>query len=92
MFPTIFTLAIRGLGPLTSKGSGLLCQAIVGGAILPLIQGYVADVSSIQISFFVPACAYIYICGYALYAAKYSAKLPSPKSSNETTHNAEVSS
>jgi len=70
MFPTIFTLAIRGLGPLTSKGSGLLCQAIVGGAILPLIQGYVADITSIQTSFFVPACAYIYICGYALYSVK----------------------
>jgi FHS family L-fucose permease-like MFS transporter len=73
MFPTIFTLAIRGLGPLTSKGSGLLCQAIVGGAILPLIQGYVADISSVQASFIVPACAYIYIFGYALYTAKYRA-------------------
>jgi FHS family L-fucose permease-like MFS transporter len=71
MFPTIFTLAIRGLGPLTSKGSGVLCQAIVGGAILPLIQGYVADISSVQASFIVPACAYIYIFGYALYSAKY---------------------
>lgn len=71
MFPTIFTLAIRGLGPLTSKGSGLLCQAIVGGAILPLIQGFVADVSSVQISFIVPACAYIHILAYALYSAKH---------------------
>ena len=70
MFPTIFTLAIRGLGPLTSKGSGLLCQAIVGGAIIPLIQGYVADISSVQASFIVPACAYVYIFGYALYTAK----------------------
>jgi FHS family L-fucose permease-like MFS transporter len=72
MFPTIFTLAIRGLGPLTSKGSGLLCQAIVGGAIIPLIQGYVADISSVQASFIVPACAYVYIFGYALYTAKNS--------------------
>lgn len=70
MFPTIFTLAIRGLGPLTSKGSGLLCQAIVGGAIVPIIQGYVADISSVQASFIVPACAYVYIFGYALYTAK----------------------
>lgn len=70
MFPTIFTLAIRGLGPLTSKGSGLLCQGIVGGAILPLIQGYVADVSSVQMSFIVPALAYIYILFYGLYSAK----------------------
>ncbi|MBL4674134.1 MAG: sugar MFS transporter [Arenicella sp.] len=71
MFPTIFTLAIRGLGPLTSKGSGLLCQAIVGGAILPLVQGYMADVTSVQTSFIVPACAYLYILGYALYSAKW---------------------
>ena len=74
MFPTIFTLAIRGLGPLTSKGSGLLCQAIVGGAILPLIQGYVADISSVQASFIVPACAYVYICAYGLYSAKSTIK------------------
>ena len=70
MFPTIFTLAIKGLGPLTSKGSGLLCQAIVGGAIIPLIQGYVADISSVQVSFIVPALSYVYICSYAIYSAK----------------------
>jgi FHS family L-fucose permease-like MFS transporter len=67
MFPTIFTLAIKGLGPMTSRGSGLLCQAIVGGAILPVLQGVVADATSIQASFIVPLCAYIYICGYGLF-------------------------
>lgn len=67
MFPTIFTLAIRGLGPLTSKGSGLLCQAIVGGAILPVLQGFTADSIGIQLSFIVPALAYIYIAWYAFY-------------------------
>ncbi len=66
MFPTIFTLAIRGLGPQTGRASGLLCQAIVGGAILPLIQGVVADQYSIQFSFIVPIAAYIYISWYAL--------------------------
>jgi FHS family L-fucose permease-like MFS transporter len=66
MFPTIFTLAIKGLGPMTSRGSGLLCQAIVGGAMLPVIQGAVADATSIQTSFIVPLCAYIYICGYGV--------------------------
>ena len=66
MFPTIFTLAIKGLGPLTGRGSGLLCQAIVGGAILPLIQGVAADIFSVQMSFLVPALAYVYICWYAL--------------------------
>ena len=66
MFPTIFTLAIRGLGALTSRGSGLLCQAIVGGAVLPLLQGLVADHSSVQWSFIVPLLAYFYIGWYAL--------------------------
>ena len=69
MFPTIFTLAIKGLGPLTSRGSGLLCQAIVGGAIIPVIQGVVADATSIQFSFVVPAISYFYICGYGIYNA-----------------------
>lgn len=69
MFPTIFTLAIRRLGPLTSRGSGLLCQAIVGGALIPLLQGLVADASSIQTSFVVPACCYVYIVWYALHGA-----------------------
>jgi len=66
MFPTIFTLAIKGLGSLTGRGSGLLCQAIVGGAILPMFQGIVADTFSVQSSFIVPAFAYFYIAWYAL--------------------------
>jgi len=70
MFPTIFTLAIKGLGPLTGRGSGLLCQAIVGGAIIPMIQGVAADAISVQASFIVPAFAYIYIAWYALSGAK----------------------
>lgn len=68
MFPTIFTLAIEGLGELTSRGSGLLCQAIVGGAILPVIQGFVADSVGIQLSFIVPTLCYLYICWYAFFA------------------------
>ena len=66
MFPTIFALAIRGLGPLTGRGSGLLCQAIVGGAVLPVIQGAVADFTTVQLSFAVPAVCYGYIAWYAL--------------------------
>ncbi|MDA8786203.1 sugar MFS transporter [Porticoccaceae bacterium] len=69
MFPTIFTLAIKGLGSLTSKGSGLVCQAIVGGALVPLIQGVAADMIGIQLSFIVPMLCYIYIGWYALKGA-----------------------
>lgn len=71
MFPTIFTLAIKGLGPLTGRGSGLLCQAIVGGAIIPMLQGIAADTTSVQMSFIVPAFAYVYIAWYALKGSKH---------------------
>jgi len=70
MFPTIFTLAVKGLGSLTSKGSGLVCQAIVGGALIPLIQGFAADTIGIQLSFIVPMLCYIYIGWYALNGSK----------------------
>ena len=69
MFPTIFTLAVKGLGSLTSKGSGLVCQAIVGGALVPLVQGAAADIIGIQMSFIVPMLCYIYIGWYALRGA-----------------------
>jgi MFS transporter, FHS family, L-fucose permease len=64
MFPTIFSLAVAGLGPYTSQGSGLLCMAIVGGAILPVLQGMIADASAIQWSFALPVLCYFYICFY----------------------------
>ena len=70
MFPTIFTLAVKGLGSLTSKGSGLVCQAIVGGALVPLVQGAAADIIGIQMSFIVPMLCYIYIGWYALRGAE----------------------
>ncbi len=72
MFPTIFTLAVKGLGSLTSKGSGLVCQAIVGGAVIPLVQGVAADTIGIQLSFIVPMLCYIYIGWYALRGADQS--------------------
>ena len=67
MFATIFTHGIAGLGALTSRGSGLLCQAIVGGALIPLLQGVAADTVGVQQSFIVPLLAYVYIAGYALW-------------------------
>jgi len=65
MFPTIFTLSIDGLGPLTGKGSSLLIMAIVGGAIIPLLQGMLADRIGIQYAFVLPLLCYGYIAFYA---------------------------
>jgi MFS transporter, FHS family, L-fucose permease len=66
MFPSIFTLAIEGLGPLTGKGSGLLVAAIVGGAIIPELQGVLADHIGIHHAFILPVLCYLYVILYAL--------------------------
>ncbi len=66
MFPTIFSLAVTGLGKYTSQGSGVLCLAIVGGAIIPLLQGILADNIGLQMSFILPVLCYGYICFYGL--------------------------
>jgi FHS family L-fucose permease-like MFS transporter len=64
MFPTIFTLSIEGLGQHTGQGSGILCTAIVGGALLPVLQGFFADNIGIHHAFFIPVLCYIYIAYY----------------------------
>ncbi len=64
MFPSIFTLGIAGLGPLTGRGSGLLIMAIVGGAIIPVIQGALADRVGIHHAFILPVICYLYIAFY----------------------------
>jgi MFS transporter, FHS family, L-fucose permease len=64
MFPSIFSLAIEGLGPLTGKGSGLLIMGIVGGAIIPVAEGALADKIGIHHAFILPALCYIYIAFY----------------------------
>ena len=66
MFPTIFSLGLKGLGPHTSQGSGILCLAIVGGAIVPLLQGLLADTYGIQLSFLIAIACYVYIVFYGL--------------------------
>ena len=66
MFPTIFSLAIQDLDDATSNGAGVLCLAIVGGAILPLLQGVLADIVGVQLSFILPVFCYIYIIYYGL--------------------------
>lgn len=66
MFPTIFSLALAQLGNDTSRGSGLLCLAIVGGALVPLLQGILADIMGIQLAFILPIFCYLYIVYYGL--------------------------
>ena len=68
MFPNIFTLGVANLGPLTSKGSSLLVAAIVGGALLPLLEGHVADLIGVQKAFIVPVICYLFIAAYGFAA------------------------
>jgi MFS transporter, FHS family, L-fucose permease len=65
MFPTIFALSIKHLGPQTKLGSSLLVMAIIGGALLPALMGYISDASNIQRAFIVPLFCYIYIFYFA---------------------------
>jgi FHS family L-fucose permease-like MFS transporter len=69
MFPTIFTLGIRGLGPLTEEGSGLLIMAIAGGALV-VVQGQFADAFGLQLSFLITAACELYVLFYALWGSK----------------------
>jgi FHS family L-fucose permease-like MFS transporter len=88
MFPSIFTLGINGLGPLTGKGSGILIAAIVGGAIIPEIQGIIADRIGIHHAFFLPAICY----GYIVYFAVTCARTPSvPQVPESAVHTLETS-
>jgi len=66
LWSNIFTLSIRKLGMLTPKGSGLLVMAIVGGALIPPLQGFVADSAGLQSSFWVVLVCYVYLLFYAL--------------------------
>jgi MFS transporter, FHS family, L-fucose permease len=70
MFPNIFTLGIAGLGPMTSKGSGLIMTAIVGGAVIPALLGWAADRYGIQHAFVIPLICYAYIAWYGLWGSK----------------------
>jgi len=70
MFPSIFTLGIAKLGPRTGDGSGLLIMAIVGGAIIPVAQGAIADHVGVHHAFVLPVICYLYIAYYALRASK----------------------
>ena len=70
MFPTIFSLGEAELGPLSGTGSGLLNMAIVGGAIIPVLQGFIADQAGLHHAFVLPVICYLYILFYALKGSK----------------------
>jgi FHS family L-fucose permease-like MFS transporter len=78
MFPTIFTLGIRGLGPLTEEGSGLLIMAIAGGALV-VVQGWLADRYGLQLSFLLTAACELYVLFYALWGSKATHPLAPPE-------------
>jgi FHS family L-fucose permease-like MFS transporter len=70
MFPSIFTLGVAELGPLTGDGSGIMIMAIVGGAIIPVAQGAIADRIGIHHAFFLPVLCYLYILFFAMSGSK----------------------
>ena len=75
MFPTIFSMALNGLGKYTGQGSGILCMAIVGGALVPFAQGALADSVGVQASFMLPAACYAFILYFgAKYSSMYAAQ------------------
>ncbi len=72
MFPTIFALAIARLGTLTGQASSLLVMAIVGGAVIPLAMGWLADHHGLQVSFLLPMLCYLFIAFYAWRGSRHS--------------------
>jgi FHS family L-fucose permease-like MFS transporter len=70
MFPVIFTLTLERSTASQAATSGLLCMAIIGGAILPLLGGLISDAASRSMAFFVPACGYIGLFLFAVAAAR----------------------
>jgi FHS family L-fucose permease-like MFS transporter len=76
MFPTIFTIAIDGLGKHTGQGSGILCMAIVGGALIPVIQGALADRIGIHHCFIIPVACYLYIAWYGVAGHPPTKRIP----------------
>ena len=66
MWANIFTLAIDGLGEYTSQGSSLLVMMILGGAIVPLVQGAIADATNMHLSLIAPLISYSYLLFYGI--------------------------
>ena len=70
MFPTIFALGVAGLGPMTSRGSGIISMAIIGGAVVPLLISWLADGASYQVGLIVAVICYLYIAWYGVSGSK----------------------
>ncbi len=70
MFPTIFSLASEGLGKRASEGSGIICMAIVGGAVVPLMTGHIADVWTLKAALLIPALCYAAILAYGVFTRR----------------------
>ncbi len=85
MFPVIFTLTLERSTASQAATSGLLCMAIIGGAILPLLAGAITDASSRSMSFFVPACGYVGLFLFALAASRARVNV-APAAAATATH------
>ena len=70
MFPTIFSLACEGLGERAAEGSGLICMAIVGGAVVPLLTGHAADIVGLKMALLVPVLCYALILCFGVFARR----------------------
>ncbi|NBQ53519.1 MAG: hypothetical protein EBU49_08070 [Proteobacteria bacterium] len=86
MFPTIFALGVSGLGALTSIGSSLLVMAIVGGAIVPVLVGFVADASGLKAALALPALCYVYIAWFAMKCGGLESTTPAITSGQPKGH------
>lgn len=75
MFPTIFALSLKNLGPYTKLGSSLLVMSIIGGAICPAVMGLVSDASNIQRAFIVPLICYVYVLYFAVWGHRPTAAM-----------------
>jgi FHS family L-fucose permease-like MFS transporter len=73
MFPTIFSLASEGLGRRAAEGSGVICVAIVGGAVIPPLTGHLADMTSLRAALALPALCYLVILAFGVYARRPAA-------------------
>ena len=78
MFPTIFTLASEDLGTRQAEGSGIICMAIVGGAIIPPLTGLFADAAGLRTALLLPAACYLYIGAFGLWAVAARSRQPVP--------------